>query len=174
MNILVVSDNHGLTEELKKIKDRHSVDFMIHCGDSEFHMDDPLLEGFIKVAGNCDTDNRFPKEETLQLGRTKIYVTHGHLYNVKMNLLPLSYRAKEEEAQIICYGHTHIPHAEKINNQLFINPGSIRVSKGQLTESYVILDIEDQPTSENSILIRVDFYSILGELIEGQSYKFTV
>lgn len=174
MNILIVSDNHGLTEELNQIKKRHSVDYMIHCGDSEFNMDDPLLDGFIKVAGNCDLDSRFKNEETLQIADKKIFVTHGHLYGVKTNLLSLAYRAQEEGAQITCYGHTHVAHAEKVNRQILINPGSVRNSKGRLTESYVILNIEEHPSRSQSTLAKVYFYAISGEPIKGESYEFEI
>lgn len=37
MNVLIISDSHGLEEELQTIAKRHEaeVDLMIHCGDSE-------------------------------------------------------------------------------------------------------------------------------------------
>ncbi|WP_010651072.1 YfcE family phosphodiesterase, partial [Oceanobacillus massiliensis] len=100
--VLILSDSHGLTDELNAIKERHQVKSMIHCGDSELDMDAAELEGFYKVAGNCDFDVRYPDEQTLEIGGLIFYVTHGHLHNVKMDLMGLSYRAKELNADVIC------------------------------------------------------------------------
>ncbi len=48
MKILIISDSHGLTDELQTIAKRHAaeVDMMIHCGDSELETNHPALEGY--------------------------------------------------------------------------------------------------------------------------------
>lgn len=45
MNVLIISDSHGLEEELQTIAKRHEaeVDLMIHCGDSELETRHPAL-----------------------------------------------------------------------------------------------------------------------------------
>ena len=53
-------------------------------------------------------------------------VTHGHLFNVKSGLMKLRYKALEQNANIVCFGHSHILGIEKVDDILFINPGSIR------------------------------------------------
>src|SRR5699024_2340501 len=72
--ILILSDNHGLKDELVEIKKRHKVDHFIHCGDSELDVDAPELKGFLKVAGNCDHDVRFPEEQTIEVGDLRILI----------------------------------------------------------------------------------------------------
>ena len=54
-----------------------------------------------------------------------IMCTHGHLYGVKTGLTALSYAADEIGADIVLYGHTHIPDITNYNNKWFINPGSL-------------------------------------------------
>lgn len=54
------------------------------------------------------------------------FITHGHLYNIKMTLMNLAYKSEEAEADIICFGHSHAAGSELIEGKLFINPGSIR------------------------------------------------
>ncbi|MEW9675442.1 metallophosphoesterase [Lentibacillus sp. L22] len=163
-NILVVSDSHGLTNELTQIRERHHADFMIHCGDSELEMDAPELEGYVKVAGNCDSDSRFPNEQLIDADGVNVFVTHGHLYQVKMSLMNIAYRAQESNAQIVCFGHTHIAGAEKSGDQLFINPGSIRMPRKISECTYAIISW----TAKDNVY--VNFYNIDGEMVKELTY----
>jgi hypothetical protein len=157
MKILILSDSHGLTDELSEIKARHAVDYRIHCGDSELDIDAKPLEGYYKVAGNCDFDERYPNEEVLELGGVRFLVVHGHLHHVNQGLDRLSYRAEEVEADIICFGHTHVAMSIKNENQLFINPGSIKQSRGDIKEkTYAILEWD---TAES---IKLTYYTLDG------------
>lgn len=147
MKILIVSDSHGLTDELTEIKETHTkeVDMMIHCGDSELSANAPSLTGFSVVQGNCDYDNKFPLEIVEAVDDFRVFITHGHRFSVKSSLMNLSYRAKELGASIVCFGHSHNLGAELIDNTLFINPGSIRLPRGRKEKTYVILEVlEDQ------------------------------
>lgn len=162
--ILIVSDSHGLTDEIKQIKEQHQTEYAIHCGDSELDLDAPELEGFVKVAGNCDVDTRFPDEQLTEIAGVKIFVAHGHLYQVKSDLMPLSYRAQEEGASVVCFGHTHIAGAEKVAGQLFINPGSIRLPKNRREKTYAIMEW----TTEDDVA--VSFYTTDGKLVHELTY----
>ncbi|WP_404329462.1 metallophosphoesterase family protein [Mesobacillus maritimus] len=143
--ILIVSDSHGSTELLDAIKAKHAseVDQMIHCGDSELSEDNESISGFTSVKGNCDFYGDFPEEALVEVDGYKILVVHGHLYSVKSSLLSLSYRAEEAGANIVCFGHSHLLGAEKIQDVLFINPGSIRLPRGRHERTYVILELKD-------------------------------
>jgi len=160
--ILVISDSHGLTNRVQKIKDRHNISTMIHCGDSELPNDHPFIEDLTIVQGNCDRPGEFNEEEQLTIDGLNIYVTHGHLYQVKSDLLSLTYRAEEVGAHIVCFGHSHIAGAEKIDGRLYINPGSIRYPRRIKERTYVIL------SWENPSVIKVQFLDLdgneLGEL----------
>jgi len=144
--ILIVSDSHGSTEILDVLKERHAneVDQMIHCGDSELSEDNESISGFTTVKGNCDFYGDFPEEAMVEAGGYKILAVHGHLYSVKSSLLSLSYRAEEMGANIVCFGHSHLLGAEKIQDVLFINPGSIRLPRGRREKTYVILELKDE------------------------------
>ena len=146
MKVLIVSDSHGLTNELTIIKDRHSsdVDALIHCGDSELEHTNEEISEFITVRGNCDFDSFYDDDIAQEIANERIFVTHGHLYNVKMTLMNLYYQAKEINARIVCYGHSHIASAEFIDGILFINPGSIRLPRMSKEKTYVILEMKDE------------------------------
>ncbi|MCY8233701.1 metallophosphoesterase family protein [Priestia endophytica] len=168
MRVLIVSDSHGLTEELHTIKNRHKdVNAFVHCGDSELQADSREMEGFLAVRGNCDYDERYENEETLNIGEDLLYVTHGHLYNVKMTLMNLTYRAKERDAKVVCFGHSHIAGAEKIDQTLFINPGSIRLPNRRKERTYAILQYEENKAT-------VNFYDHEGNEIKDLTNSFSL
>lgn len=143
--ILIVSDSHGITKDLEELKERHrnEVDFMIHCGDSELPSDERYMDGFAAVRGNCDFDARYPLDRLEVVDGLKIYVTHGHKYSVKSSIMRLHYRAREVDANVVCFGHSHILGAEMIAGILFINPGSILLPRERREKTYVILDVSE-------------------------------
>jgi uncharacterized protein len=170
VKILAVSDNHGSRSELEDIIQRHKndVEYLVHCGDSEFPDEDPILELFAKVKGNMDINNAFPNELSRNFDGVPVFITHGHLFNVKMSLLNLYYRAEEAGAKIVFFGHSHIAGHFQKNNILFINPGSIRLPRGRRDKSYVICDVGSDGSELN-----INYYNDHGkELTDLQaSYK---
>jgi uncharacterized protein len=168
--VIIVSDSHGLQGELRMIKDRHQneAEAFIHCGDSELDYHSDEMTGFHKVRGNCDFDRNYQEDIDFSVGEMKFFVTHGHLYNVKMNLMSLSYRADEVRAQIVCFGHSHLAGAEKVGEKLFINPGSIRQPRGGacgVTPTYVKL------SWDNNRKIIIEFLSLEGTIMKAFEEK---
>jgi uncharacterized protein len=144
--VLIVSDSHGLTKELKVLRERHSdeVELMIHCGDSQLMPDDQSISGYLTVMGNCDFGGGYPLETMVKVAGRKFFITHGHRYSVKTSLMSLKYKAQEVNADIVCFGHSHVLGAEVIDGTLFLNPGSIRLPRERLEKTYVILDLQDE------------------------------
>lgn len=142
--ILIVSDSHGLTKELEILRERHvqEVDLMIHCGDSQLMPDEKPISGYLTVMGNCDFGG-YPLETVTEIGDRKIFITHGHKYSVKTSLMNLKYKAQEFNANIVCFGHSHVIGAEVIDGILFLNPGSIRLPRERFEKTYMILDLID-------------------------------
>src|SRR5690625_1842524 len=162
--VLIVSDSHGLTEELTIIKDRHQLQYNIHCGDSELSTSAPQLADYHTVSGNCDWKGEFTNERLIDIGGLRFYITHGHLYGVKSTLMKLQYRAQEVEADVICFGHSHIAYAEEIDQKLYLNPGSIRLPKQSVKPSYIIMEWDE--CNE----VHVHFFHINSEKITNFPY----
>ncbi|MEG0259645.1 MAG: metallophosphoesterase [Lysinibacillus sp.] len=142
MQVLVMSDTHGDSQVIDKVRGFYpNAEAMIHCGDSELTFTHAALEGMQKVRGNCDIESAFPNEAVFDVGGVTFFVTHGHLFNVKSSLLSLSFRAKEVDANIACFGHSHILGAEMIDDILFINPGSLLKPRGRKEKSFAVVEI---------------------------------
>jgi putative phosphoesterase len=169
MKVLIMSDSHGLTKEIADIVNRHKneVEFMFHCGDSELSAKSTELKSFQGVKGNCDFGSDLPNELLIDVNGISLYLTHGHLYNVKSTLMNLKYRALELNAKIACYGHSHIAGAELIDGILFINPGSIRLPVMRKQKTYVILEVVGNKAN-------IMFYEVNGRMIEDMSEQFTL
>lgn len=162
--VLILSDSHGLRDEILTIKERHQIKHVIHCGDSELEADDPVLEGIQSVKGNCDFDGRFPNNRLLHIDGLTFFVAHGHLHDVNMSLMNISYEAERNHAKVVCFGHTHVAGAEKVDQQLLINPGSIRLPRRREEKTYAIMKWN------NTDKIQVDFYQLTGEHVADLSY----
>ncbi len=125
----VLSDSHGDIGRVEQaVKAMGKVDMVIHAGD--FYQDILCLANRTGVdvhgvVGNCDWRVPGPHEEVLELCGHRIYLTHGHLYGVMKSLLRLTDRAQEVGAEMVIFGHTHIPQNEKVDGIRCLNPGSV-------------------------------------------------
>jgi putative phosphoesterase len=147
--IIIISDVHFGAGSLKKIeKTILESDYCIFLGDgigAVLNYKKRLGERLIMVKGNCDFST-YPEEVILEIDGHKILVTHGHNYRVKTGLDNLYYRAKELEADIALFGHTHTPYQESEDGILFVNPGSLGSPRlGEPTYAYMILSLNKKP-----------------------------
>ena len=128
MRIGVLSDTHGVTSAAVKAVDKMgTIDALIHAGD--YYRDAQHLESFLRmpiyaVRGNCDPLSAGQEDLLITIEGYKIFITHGHLYQAKNTLQYLFYRTRELEANIVIFGHTHIPLVTRENGILLFNPGS--------------------------------------------------
>jgi len=155
--ILVVSDNHFQAQPLTDILNRHGdVDYFVHCGDSQWQVDEQLLSGFIAVRGNNDFA-RFPLEEVVSIEGYNVLVVHGHMQdvfnygdhpNVRGTEQLVTY-AQTLAADVIFYGHTHVPESHTDRDVFILNPGSINFPRGLNfhTPTYAIVTLEDETIS---------------------------
>ncbi|MGM9924548.1 MAG: metallophosphoesterase [Bacillus sp. (in: firmicutes)] len=168
MKILVVSDSHGDAEILERLKQRYEQETvaMIHCGDSELPYGHSALKNFIYVKGNCDIDSRFLNERVEDVAGYRFFITHGHLYNIKMTLQNISYKVEEVQANIALFGHSHQAGSTMgPDHVLYVNPGSILLPRGRKERTYVILEIEGST-------INVDFYDREGNPLKNLSATY--
>lgn len=152
MRILVVSDCHGDFNNLHcALLDQPSAEVVFCLGDGEYDYDQiqSLFPNkmFIIIRGNCDTRSTKPDTKIINIEDKCIFATHGHLYEVKIDLNRLHFAGKEVNAQIILFGHTHSPYNEYVNGIYMFNPGSIKGYYG----TYGTIDITKSGVFTNII-----------------------
>ena len=93
------------------------------------------------VRGNCDIHDRFspygeeiPIYRTVNIGKFKVFIAHGHTLSVKSTREELCREACRHGADIALFGHTHAPTLEYIEkgsargvdrDLVIFNPGSL-------------------------------------------------
>ncbi len=124
MLIGLISDTHGLLRP-EVHEALAGVELILHAGDvcSDTILDELALIAPVRaVYGNCD-DPWMPglsQEFTMELGGLRVHVSHGHeIGRPKPRQIAAAY-----DADVIVYGHTHIPVVERVGRTLVVNPGS--------------------------------------------------
>lgn len=145
MRILVVSDTHGdLNTLIRAVNSQPTAEIIVHCGDGEeqvqFLKDNYKDKMIVGVRGNCDWNSLLPATETVNVCGKKIFVTHGHLYNAKLGLYRIMSAAREQNADILLFGHTHQAMCYYDDGLYMLNPGSCH---GYMA-SYGYVDITDK------------------------------
>ena len=155
MKCLVFSDSHGNSYGMRRALNMHpDAEIIFFLGDG---LSD--LEGFIydksrawlAVRGNCDMssllgDIMVKKTDSITLMGQRIFFTHGDLYGVKYGIDGVMKLAVDHRADIVLFGHTHLPLEKYISTDdggyYLFNPGSIggRDGKG----SYGVINITEQ------------------------------
>lgn len=158
MKLFVISDTHGNIDKVHEVyKKQTAIDVVIHLGDCVKDAEELKIQlgvDIISLKGNMDgsfSDNDFKILDT-ECG--KLYLSHGHIENVKMNYQNIYYRAQEEGCIAALFGHTHKPIFEKVNGIYLINPGSLSLPADGTQGSYALVE-----TSSNGISGSILYYS---------------
>lgn len=158
MKLMFISDIHGCSLNLEKIKEiyyKDKFDKLIILGDLLYHgprndlTDDynpkkvidilnSMKEEIICVRGNCDSEVdqmmlEFPitaDYSTILVDEKILFITHGHIYNKEQ--LP-----KIKSGYILIHGHTHVQTIEAQEEYIYINPGSISLPKQGNTYTFM-------------------------------------
>lgn len=147
MRILVLSDSHGRASRLEEIIEAQSTaKHVFFLGDvlkdAEYLEELYPDRTFYKVSGNCDFYCDVPSHKSVTIAGKKIFYTHGHEYGVKSSYSHLLSYAKALSADIVLYGHTHIPNIRYEDGVYLVNPGS--VGRGRENgDTYAYIDIVD-------------------------------
>jgi putative phosphoesterase len=147
VRILIVSDTHRKNDNyLKAVESAGKLDLVIHLGDvegSEYIIEEAVDCPVEIVAGNNDFFSDLPSEKTLQIGKYRVMITHGHRYYIGMGNEMLKKEAIAAGADIVMYGHTHKPVIDISKNIIAINPGSLSYPRQENRKpSYIIMDID--------------------------------
>ena len=150
MKYMVISDIHGNINCLNKVLDiyrKEECSKLLILGDLfnygiDYYREDIInrlnlmSDNIIAVSGNCDNNIigikfAMPYINKTNLNNKDILLTHGHLYEKEY--------LSSFDIDIVFIGHSHIANIEKVNNKLFINPGSISKSR-KGNNSFIIVN----------------------------------
>lgn len=147
MKILIVSDTHGINNNYLRVLSKVSpIDMLIHLGD--FQGSEEFIESSVScrhefVSGNNDFFNGLPKDKLIKIGKYSVLLTHGHRYGVYYGTANIKEAAIRNNADIVMFGHTHVPMINLNDNVWVINPGSLSLPRqnGRIP-TYIIMEID--------------------------------
>ncbi len=148
MRIVVLSDTHRDFYSLRKLVEKHRNDtqLFIHLGDGLQDLEQVRALypkcSFLAVRGNCDFASTLPLAGFYAVESARIFYTHGHLYNVKLEYAGLLQAAAELDANVVLFGHTHQALHQYRKGVHLLNPGSLGMPQGDRT--YGIVDVTPQ------------------------------
>ena len=146
MKICVFSDSHGYAGNMIKAVRLENPALCFFLGDGETDL--VTLRGsypdlpIYTVRGNCDLRSTQPLILNAVVSGFRFYAVHGHQYEVKYDdsVRELCYAALRADADVVLFGHTHLPYLDHHLGMEIMNPGSIGKVKNP---SYGLLTIED-------------------------------
>lgn len=147
MKIAILSDTHNAKSYIDKaIKYLDGCDLIIHAGDN--FSDSKYIHkvtniGVMAVKGNCDFEN-VEEELFFEVEGKKIFLCHGDRYDVKYGMSTIEKRAKKLGADIVVFGHTHIPLRVENEGIIYMNPGSLAFPKGVDYRGFLIVTLEKE------------------------------
>ena len=145
MKAVIVSDSHGRFGGIQKIIEREApFDVFLHAGDIQGgigHIEEWAGCPVYAVKGNCDWSGDFPQEVMVPFGSHRIFLTHGHRHNVKLEKETLARTAMNLGADVAVHGHTHIPAADERYGVIVLCPGSVSEPRQQTRRpTYIVLE----------------------------------
>ena len=146
MKICVFSDSHGYAGNMIKAVRLENPALCFFLGDGETDL--VTLRGsypdlpIYTVRGNCDLRSTQPLILDAVVSGFRFYAVHGHQHEVKYDdsVRELCYAALRADADVVLFGHTHLPYLDHHLGMEIMNPGSIGKVKNP---SYGLLMIED-------------------------------
>ena len=144
MKILVMSDSHGRVANMLSAASLEEPDVILHLGDNDKDCVDLISlypDTMLRVVrGNSDFFSAGLDMDEFVLEGKRFFMTHGHLFGVKTGRARIIDAALHRNADVLLFGHTHIPYySVSSSNLIMINPGSI----GAGTENYAVLEIKN-------------------------------
>ena len=136
MKLGVISDTHGVLRD-EVIEKLQGCDYIIHAGDvgSKEIMDklESITKTFV-VRGNNDKDQwgrTLPEYREIEMDEVLIYVVHDKV-DIPKEL---------KKVDLVIYGHSHKFSNEKIDNIVYLNPGSCGRKRFSLPLSMAIVEV---------------------------------
>ena len=141
MRIQVLSDSHHDREQVQRaLREQPDAQVVFHLGDGVRDMQElPELAGkTVLTVRGYEPYGTLPEFLTGEWEGVRYYACHGQAEHADISNELLLEKAREHNASLVLYGHTHEQAADRVNGVLLMNPGHLR--RGE----YGVIDITPQ------------------------------
>jgi putative phosphoesterase len=154
MKIGVIADTHipDRTGDIPQqiMENFKNADMIIHAGDlvnlSVLDKLQTVCKDIRAVYGNMDSDDvrkKLPQKQLIKVGNYNIGVMHGY-GNLNKLMDFMAEQFKNDNVDLIIFGHSHYALNEKKGNILYFNPGSPTDKIFAPYNSYGLIEINDK------------------------------
>jgi putative phosphoesterase len=165
--MLVLSDTHGSLSALKKVmnwaKDRmppnDTICDAVFLGDgvSDLRLAADAA-GFYGnwnvVRGNNDYEHAIQDSAVFDFADYRFFICHGHRHSLYSGHHTLVSAGRSNNANVVMFGHTHVPFLKNEGGILLINPGSVGRPRSRTGATFAVIEcIQGEP-------LKVKFYGI--------------
>jgi putative phosphoesterase len=151
--LLVFSDSHGsvsavkavLTWAAKHLPPNDTICGAAFCGDGIADLK-PAAEstGFYcdwkLVNGNNDYEYSMPESIVFDFCDYRFFMCHGHRHGIYTGFNSLVAAARSNEAQIVLFGHAHVPINKTESGILILNPGSVSRPRNRTGATFAVIE----------------------------------
>ncbi|MDR0323415.1 MAG: metallophosphoesterase [Treponema sp.] len=185
--LLVFSDTHGRITALKAVlnwaKNHVPPNDTICCtaflGDGASDIGRAAeASGFYSnwklVRGNNDYESIMPDSAVFDFAEYRFFMCHGHRQGLHGGTHGLIAAGRSNNADVVLFGHTHVPFYKNADGLLLINPGSVGSPRSRIGATFAVIEctslrsVHDrkdtmavsQPPSCADTLIKANFFGI--------------
>jgi putative phosphoesterase len=151
--LLVLSDTHGSSQSLKTVlnwaKDHSppadSIIAAAFLGDGISDLQRAAdATGFYcewkLVSGNNDYDYSIPETSVFNFGDYRFLICHGHRHSMYGGYHSLLAAARNNQANAVLFGHTHVPFQKVVEGIHLVNPGSVGRPRSKAGASFAVIE----------------------------------
>ncbi|MDR2942994.1 MAG: YfcE family phosphodiesterase [Treponema sp.] len=106
------------------------------------------------VCGNNDYKASMPEAAVFDFCDYRFFICHGHRHSLYGGYNSLISAARVSQANVVLYGHTHIPSCKNIDGILLVNPGSVGRPRSRIGASFAVIECTDNGA------LTADFFGI--------------
>lgn len=144
--ILIISDSHYLRKHdlISFIDQFQDIEAVIHCGDIYLGYEPGEINKvpFYICRGNNDFAN-LPRILNFEIKNVRFTIIHGHINSYAYQPTHLKDLLEEYPADVICFGHTHVPYFYQDKDIMILNPGSLSLGRSYpRRNTYILFDTE--------------------------------
>jgi hypothetical protein len=165
--LLLFSDSHGSISALKhvfnwakeKLPPNDTLCSAVCLGDGLSDISKAAdATGFYSdwklVNGNNDYGISMPETAVFDFADHRFFMCHGHRHGLYNGYQTLLASAKSANADVVLFGHSHVPFYKIVDGISIINPGSVGRSRSRIGETFAIIECsESEP-------LKVEFFGI--------------
>ncbi len=143
--LLIISDSHGYDDLVLKVLKKEDYDVSVFAGD--YTTDLSFMKAHFDYFVDGNNDYQYKDVETFKIENIKFVLVHSHQFfsfDKDKYFSRMREFAKEHNADVLIYGHTHYQLIDDEQTPILVDPGSIALPRGPKKKGSYIVCLVDQ------------------------------